>query len=368
MVSRFVEVQQKLALVRTFLSRHHLSVLVFRNTSWFSWITAGGSNRVLMGAEQGIAEVYITATEAFVMTDNIEAQRLEQEELPENCLEVMVFPWTQIGHRAVFLQSLAQPRFVASDVPDGSEQSLPKGLLEARLVLCEGETERLPEVGYLAAQAMTEAMLEAKPDWSEQRLASEGADALLRRGLVPEVILVAGQERLPVYRHPMPTSLNLKRRAMMVFCAQKYGLIVNLTRFIEFGSLSSRWRRQHQTVSQIESDILNACQPGISLGQMYHAAEAAYSRHGFAKEIGQHHQGGIGGYRPRELLATPHASQKLEPAMLMAWNPSLPGVKIEDSFLLQEDGSLKNLTFDPNWSSSEVNGRQRPSVLEANHV
>jgi Xaa-Pro aminopeptidase len=342
MVSRYAEVQQKLEIVRKFL--------------------------VLMGAEQGIAELYITATEAFVVTDNIEAQRLEQEELPEHCFEVMVFPWTQIGHRAVLLQSLAQSRFVASDVPNPQEQPLPAGLLEARWVLCTGETERFPEVGRLAAQAMTEAMLQAKPDWTEQRLASEGADALLRRGLVPEVILVAGQERLPVYRHPVPTDSSLKRRAMMVFCAQKHGLVANLTRFIEFGALSSRWHKQHQTVWQIESQILDACKSGVSLGEIYHTAEHAYSQHGFAREIGQHHQGGIGGYRPRELLATPEATQKLEPSMLMAWNPSLPGVKVEDSFLLLENGSLENLTVDTNWPSVNVHGRQRPLVLEVNHA
>jgi hypothetical protein len=49
--------------------------------------------------------------------------------------------------------------------------------------------------------------------------------------------------------------------------------------------------------------------------------------------------------------------------MALAWNPSLPGAKVEDTFLLAKQG-LENLTLDPAWPMTSVDGRPRPMVLE----
>ncbi|WP_230968530.1 hypothetical protein [Nostoc sp. WHI] len=48
----------------------------------------------------------------------------------------------------------------------------------------------------------------------------------------------------------------------------------------------------------------------------------------------------------------------------VAWNPSLPGAKIEDTFIILKDGELENLTFDPKWPSVKVEGRDRPLPLK----
>jgi Xaa-Pro dipeptidase len=45
----------------------------------------------------------------------------------------------------------------------------------------------------------------------------------------------------------------------------------------------------------------------------------------------------------------------------VAWNPSLPFAKSEDTFWLSEDG-LTNLTWDPRWPARPVTGRQRAWV------
>lgn len=50
--------------------------------------------------------------------------------------------------------------------------------------------------------------------------------------------------------------------------------------------------------------------------------------------------------------------------MAVAWNLSLSGAKIEDTFIILLDGKLENLTFDPNFPSVEVAGRLRPVSLE----
>ncbi len=46
----------------------------------------------------------------------------------------------------------------------------------------------------------------------------------------------------------------------------------------------------------------------------------------------------------------------------VAWNPSLPGMKIEDTAVLTDNG-IELLTVEPHWPTFEVEGRARPEVL-----
>ena len=97
---------------------------------------------------------------------------------------------------------------------------------------------------------------------------------------------------------------------------------------------------------------------------MYHALDAAYKHADRENAIREHHQGGITGYKAREIVAGPSTATLLEEGMAFAFNPSFAGVKIEDTFLLGPDG-LENLTFDPGWPAADVHGRKRPLWLEA---
>ena len=47
-----------------------------------------------------------------------------------------------------------------------------------------------------------------------------------------------------------------------------------------------------------------------------------------------HHQGGLTGYRSREAIATPGAALEIADGQAFAWNPSLPGAKAEETFVL----------------------------------
>jgi hypothetical protein len=117
-------------------------------------------------------------------------------------------------------------------------------------------------------------------------------------------------------------------------------------------------------VREIEAQALNLCQAGTSLDAVYHALAQAYQQHGYANAIREHHQGGTTGYLAREIVANPTTTDTLIAGIPVAWNPSLPGAKVEDTFVILKDGTLENLTFDPNWPSVEVEGRLRPIPFE----
>jgi hypothetical protein len=210
------EVSTKLELIRQTLAEHEVQGIRLRGTDWFSWATAGASHTVLLTSETGVAEVLVTAENAWILTDEIEAQRLKDEELPPN-FQVDISPWADAANRESFVR----------DVTNGGK------------------------------------------------------------------IL-----------HVTPTAEQIGKQAMMVFCAN-----------------------------------------------------------GFNHAIFEHHQGGTTGYLAREVVATPTATETLAAGMVVAWNPSVPGTKVEDTFVILEDGKLENLTFDGNFPNVEVEGRLRALPL-----
>jgi hypothetical protein len=352
------EVREKLAQMRCWLTSYGGGAIRLRGSDWFAWATAGGSNTVLLTSETGVAEILVTADIACVMTDEIEAQRLKDEEVSLNWT-FHVIPWTEPQQREQFVREAASDKPVLSDRPGVGEQSLPAEAWYERMVLRIPERQRYRELGVLAASAMTEAMQAVRPEWSEHQVAGAGAVALWKRGIEPALTLVAGEQRLPRYRHATPSHAAVGQCAMMVFCARRNGLYANLTRFVGFGKAAGR---QHDIMA-VEAAALAACLPSRRLSAVYWALEDAYRRAGEPQAIRQHHQGGITGYLARELIAAPATSLPLACGMAVAFNPSFSGIKMEDTFLLEE-GGLENLTCDPAWPAVNVEGRLRPLWLE----
>jgi len=355
------EVAAKLALLRETLAQTGAGALRLRGADWFAWVTAGGSNAVLHTTDTGVAEVLVTPVEACVLTDAIEGERLRAEEVPQG-FTFHIEPWAEPELRERFVAGTAGGLPVLSDRPTGSEQALPLALRQRRLVLTPSEQDRYRVLGREAAEAMTEVLHRARPEWTEQQLAGAGAESLWRRGIHPALVLAAGERRLPLYRHATPSNEPIGQRAMLVFCARRHGLYANLTRFVSFGGVGSAPEAQRALID-LEATGLEAVKAGNSLSSVYHALAQAYHHADVEDAIREHHQGGITGYLAREIVATPSTATLLEEGMAFAFNPSFGGMKIEDTFLLGPDG-LENLTFDPGWPALDVHGRKRPLWLE----
>lgn len=356
------ELQRKLATVRAQMRAAGLAGIRFRGTDWFAWTTCGGSNVVLLTSDFGVAEVLVTADRAYVLTDEIEAERLRVEELPRE-LEVLACRWTErpaAWDKAA--RDCAGGGKVASDRPVDGEARLPAGLVQARWSLDADEVERYRRLGRDAAEAMTEVLQAARPEWTGWQLAGAGAEALWARGIEPTLTLVGGERRLPVYRHATASDEKLGARAMLVFCARRHGLFANLTRFVYFRAPGPKERALDGAVAEVEADALDALRPGVTLGAMYDLFVQSYARHGHPGGERAHHQGGTCGYLSRDVVAVPGSTVAVQRDNAVAFNPSLPGAKVEDTVLVRE-GGLEVLTLDPRWPVRRVRGRARPDLL-----
>ncbi|RYZ60529.1 MAG: M24 family metallopeptidase [Proteobacteria bacterium] len=355
------EIDRKISIVRKILKANNLSAVRLRGVDWFAWATAGASNVVLLTTDVGIAEVIISADEAFVLTDSIEAERLEEEEI-KGSYPIWKAAWQEPQQREAFVRELTHAGTVASDMPRDQELPLPKELREAKCILQPGEVDRYRTLCQEAAMAMTETLKDACQSWTGFELAARGSAALWSRGIHPALTLVGDERRLPLYRHATASADTLGDRAMLVFCARRHGLFANLTRFIYFRDPTARELRMKHDLAAIEAEIFDASRPGVSLGQIYETMRTSYAKFGYPGEIDKHHQGGTCGYLSREEVARPASENRIQAGMALAWNPSLIGCKIEDTVLVTDKG-LEILTIDPAWPTFYAEDRMRPDYL-----
>ena len=354
------ELARKLHHIRTLLHEEALAGVRLRGLDWFSWGTCGGSGRVLLAAETGVAELLVTADGAFALTDTIEAGRLAEEELPAGWT-VVAHPWERPELRDRLVRERAHGP-IASDRPSAHERPLPERFVHARWSLVPEEQDRLRALGSASASVLTDVLSRAEPTWTGQRLSGAVHAGLVEQGIDPALVLVGDAERLSRWRHPIASSRPLGRRAMAVLCARRHGLYACCTRLVAFGRPSSAELDADTAVLEVEAAALDATHPGATLGGVLERIQAAYARLDLADAWREHHQGGPTGYLARERVATPGDRSRLPAGCAVAWNPSLPGAKSEDTVLVQPDGRLEVVTHDPRWPIAAVAGRHRPGV------
>lgn len=355
------EIDQKLATMRQILARQGMAGFLLRGTDWFAWATGGSSNTVLLAAETGVAEVLVTLRDAYILTDSIEAERFLNEEAASPYL-VWSAPWQDPFARKAFILDQTRGGLLASDRPRGVEYALPRELWLLRRELMPEEQDRYRLLCLEAAEAMTETLEAAHPDWTEFDLAAAGSAALWKRGIHPALTMAGGENRLPRYRHPVASREKLGSRAMLVFCARRHGLYANLSRFVYFRKPDKDDEKRKLDLAQVEAAAWQASRPGVPLSKIYEKIVASYESMGYVDEPSRHHQGGPTGYLAREELVSPQSTDPVADNTALAWNPSVKGGKIEDTILVR--GSQTDiLTVDPRWPTFEFADRKRPDFL-----
>lgn len=344
---------QRLLLI---LEARGADALVLDSPAALSWFLAGARTHVsLAGAP--VAQVLIHRGGACLLVFSNEAERLVAEEVPVE-LEILTVPWhASLGEycaRAVKERGFAQVL---------AEEDVALELRAARAALLDVEQDRYRRLCRETARIMTDVLQSARPHDSEREIAALLASRVVGDGSDPLVVLVAGEQRLG-FRHPLPTDSPVGNRMMAVLCARRNGLIANVTRWVSFTPHTAKQRRDEEAILAVEAEILAATRPGVSLESLLPVIEQAYPRHGFAPdEMMRHHQGGPTGYAGRDPRLVPGVKDTIFLGQAFAWNPSAPGVKVEDTMLLGQNG-LEVLSVDTRWPTVSVAGLQRPATME----
>jgi Xaa-Pro dipeptidase len=307
------------------------------------WLLCGRGRPVDASAPTSPYTVVLDGSSARVHFPDIEQPRVQAEErLDELGYELVPCAWHE-GH--------------------GLEETAP-ALDTLRLELDDAERDRYRAAGADAADALRRTLPRLLPELTELEAAAELAQEARRRGFTTPVVLVAGDERQRVHRHPLPSEAPLGRHALLAITAERAGLHVSLTRLVSFGPPPARLERLVQATAEVDAAYLTASTPGGTLGDVFGAAAEAYAAQGFPEEWRRHHQGGLTGYRGREVFATPGEETRIPESAALAWNPSITGgAKSEDTILVSTHG-VEVVTRTPDLGELETAGAPRPAIVE----
>jgi len=230
-----------------------------------------------------------------------------------------------------------------------------------RASLLPREVERYRWLGRVAAEAMSAVCREITGGIAEAEVVADAHHRLKRLGISQEVDIVCSDGRLWHDRHGLYSDRAIDRVAMVVFCAHKWGLVANLTRMIHRGPVPADLAARHRAIADLDRQLMEATRPGVLLRDVFtQTLQPGYAALGEPDAWRDHHQGGSTGYTGRDQRVTPTTDGVVARDQAFAWNPSLPGVKSEDTFLAAEAGP-DVLTIDSSWPTYE-NGR--PAILE----
>lgn len=363
------EVSQRLGRVRAWMRERGLDALLLRKRRSFSWLTGGRLNHIVLDSAEGVADLLLLPDRLLCVTTRMESARIAEEELAGLEVEMVEADWTE--GTAGLLDHLCQGLRVGGDIfvplPSARDyMTIPAEVAALSQVLSPSERHRYRQLSLTAARQLESVCTEIRPGVSEREVAAEVVRRTWEHGMRTPVVLVAADERISRYRHPLPTDNRVKKQLLLVLCAERWGLVTNLTRMVHFGPLPDQIRKRRRELANIDAAMIAATRPGVPLSHVFAQAVAGYERAGFSDSWRWLHQGGPTGYASREGFATPDNHEAVRLHQAFAWNPSLPGVKSEDTILVGEKEN-QVLTHTGEWVYLNVEREEgtilRPDIL-----
>jgi len=360
-VTRAEEIGLKRERVRDFLRRNSLYGIYLTRQENFSWYTAGGENFVALISERGVAPILVTLDGDYIVTNNIESPRINEEEVGDLGFETKTYMWYDPDGEKGIIESFKGKGVVVTDNGEWGER-----LKVERYSLLDAEVERYRRLGRGTAESMDEVCRSIRPGQTEYQVAGALAESLLSRSITPVVMLVAADERISKFRHPLPRDNRIRRYAMVVVCARRWGLIVSMTRIVHFGRVPEELRKKHSAVVKVDAAFIANTVPGRKVRDIFKAALETYAETGFGDEWKLHHQGGGTGYSTRDFKGSLSSDEIVRENQAYAWNPSITGTKSEDT-IIAAGGRAEIISEIEGWPSIEVSlgdtVLRRPDIL-----
>lgn len=364
-MERKAEFAIKIERMRKYLEKAGADGVALGRSDHFAWAACGAANYVNTATDGGAAVFLLIDDKAVVITNRIEKQRLQDEEIRSLPIEVDAIAWQDDQAKHAHKTHIGNKK-VLSDNGFAGLPPLGDDFTKLMMELTEAEVRRYRSLGGRAGKALQSACRDIKQNMTEREISGMIAYRCYDAGITPIVVLVAADDRILKYRHPLPTSKSAKKMVMAVLCGRRGGLIASCTRMVSFGTPTQEIIDKHAACVMVDVNFNANTMPGRRVGDVFTLAQNAYRMAGFSQEWDLHHQGGPTGYRTRYYTATQHSDDIVIPNSAYAWNPSITGTKSEDTLLVLEDHN-ELITQAPDWPQMEVECEhmciERPDIL-----
>ena len=359
------EFQVKTERMRQLMAQKNLDAIFLKRQDDFAWLSCGGRNYIGTG-DMGNCGLLVTKDSHFAITSTIESNRMmEEENLGELGFSMRAGNWHDASFEAKTIASLVPGGKVGYDF--GTAENVAADIKNLRMDLTEAEIRKYRHVGNLATQTMEYVACGTRAGDSEFEIAARIIGEMEARSLELVSCMVAADERISNYRHPLPTHKQVKGRVQIGGNFKLYGLIVCMTRYVNFEPVSEQLRQQYRTTQLIDCTYMAQSRPGESYQMPLFAGKKTYEARGYGDEFDKHHQGGPIGYVGRDFRVDSETPGIIKDHQAFCWNPSITGTKSEDTIIVTREG-IEILTAPTVFPkvTIEACGREfiRPDILE----
>lgn len=358
------EVKIKLERIRNLMDTEQLDNVLLTTTPNFFWLTGGKNGFVDKGSENAAVKLLIDRDNAYVICNSSERYRIMEEELSEKEFELIPFQWHEDEYEV--LKPYLKGNRTGSDSGIYGSKNVMNQIQSQRYVLTPEEEKRMSEIGLECAQILETAVREIVPGETELEAAGRVTGQLISRGFQVPVCLVAADNRMLKYRHPIPTEKKIDKYAMIAICGQKYGLTISISRIISFGEIPDDIRKKYESLLKIDATYISNTVAGNKVCDILKKAYDVYSQEGYEADFHLHHQGGALGYLTRDYCVNFRNEEKVLNHQGFSWNPTISGVKLEDTYIV--NGDKQTIVSDTNtwkYRNVEIDGKviRRPDIL-----
>jgi Xaa-Pro aminopeptidase len=289
-----------------------------------------------------------------------------EEELTGLNYEVVEYDWWN-GDHVEFINQTAEDGKIGSDWDMPGAVNIFEDLKELRYSLLPEEIIRYKEVCLQSARALEKTCREIERGCTEFDVCADLLKNAMSYGIESTVALVASDERIFKYRHPISTAKKIDKYVLVVICGRKYGLIASVSRFVHFGDLPKEILEKHRKVIKVDAEYITNTIPGRKVSDVFRAGMEAYKEVGYENEWQLLHQGGPAGYGVRDYHGTPYVEGVVKNNQGFAWNPSITGTKSEDTMIVNDKG-FDIISNTGEWPLVEVKANNgmvlhRPDIL-----
>ena len=366
LAARRADVEEKHHRVIEFLDRNQYDALVLGRADSIAWFTSGGDlGRYSLGGDAGSVFLFLNRNCRAVICDNVHSPRVFEEELAGLGFQLKEKPWTEDTERAV--AELTRNKKIATDGPRSFGTDELNRLRPLRYVLTKLERQRMRELGRTLTLAVEATCRNFQPGETEADVVGHLAHRLLREGVVPVDVRVAGDDRLARYRQPSFKNAPIRHRATIAAVGRRHGLCASVTRIVSFGHVDRQVREAHGLAAMVDATCIYFSRPGETIGGAFRRGRRIYEKFDHADEWTLDYLGSIIAYSPRELPLLPESQVIIQPDTALCWSPSVGPTRSEDTVVIDTRG-YEVVTEAQVWPKLEVVVKgfpiPRPGILE----
>lgn len=364
-VSRREDVEHKHELLRQWLETNGLDAVVLARADSIAWFTSGADVAQTLGGEHAAVLLYINRNQRAVISDNVQTARVFEEELAGLGFQLKERAWYNDPNK--FVAELGHSKQVVTDNGLPPWPNRATCLRSLRWPLTRLERQHLRELGRTLTLAVEATCRNFAPGETEADVAGHLAHRLVREGVAPLELRIAGDGRLARYRQPSFKDARIQRNAVITATGRRHGLCASVTRMVSFGKPSDELRAAHALAAMIDATEIFFCRPGQSVADVFRRARRIYEKFNAAHEWTLDYQGSIIGYLPRELMLAPDCDCVFQSGVAVCWTPSVGPARSSDTIVIDSRG-YEVVTEAQRWPKIEVQVKgftiPRPGVLE----